>query len=77
MQLIFTFPDQRPHVLCKPAHIIAHIIGYEGPGSLLAYLKTTKNWVDSLLAGPSHVNGGTELFIISMSLTKEGFGTLT
>jgi len=77
MELIFTFPDQRPHVLCKPGHLISHIIGYEGAGSLLAYLKTTKHWVDSLFAGPSRVNGGTELFKISMSLTKEGFGTLT
>lgn len=76
MQLIFTFPDERPYTLSKPSHIISHIIGYEGAGSLLAYLKTTKNWVDSLSTGPSHVNAGTELFRISMSLTKEGLGDL-
>jgi insulysin len=75
LELTFTFPDLRPHFRSRPSHIISHIIGYEGAGSLLSYLKSAKHWVDSLSAGPSHVNAGTELFRISMTLTKEGLGT--
>jgi insulysin len=57
--------------------MISHIIGYEGPGSLLSYLKATKHWVDSLYAGPRNINEGTEIFEITMTLTKAGLGTLT
>jgi insulysin len=71
---VFTFPDQRPHYKSRPSHFIAHIIGYEGAGSLLSYLKASKHWVDSLAVGPTHINAGTELFKISMSLSKEGLG---
>jgi insulysin len=74
--LVFNFPDQRPHVKCKPGFIISHIIGYEGPGSLLSYLKTTKHWVDSLYAGLNHICEGTETFDITMTMTKAGLGTL-
>ena len=75
IELVFNFPDNRAHVQCKPGDLISHIIGYEGPGSLLSYLKATKHWVDSLIAYSETVNAGTELFKISMALTKEGLGT--
>jgi len=74
--MVFPFPDLRPHFRSRPGHIIAHIIGYEGAGSLLSYLKSTKHWVDTLSVGPTHINAGTELFKVSMSLTKEGLGIL-
>lgn len=72
LELTFTFPDLRPHFRSRPSHIISHIIGYEGAGSLLSYLKSTKHWVDSLSVGPTHINAGTELFRLSMYLTKDG-----
>jgi insulysin len=74
LEMVFTFPDLRPHFRSRPGHVIAHIIGYEGAGSLLSYLKATKHWVDALSVGPTHVNAGTELFKVSMALTKEGLG---
>jgi insulysin len=72
LELTFTFPDLRPHFRSRPSHIISHIIGYEGAGSLLSYLKSAKHWVDSLSVGPTHINAGTELFRLSMYLTKDG-----
>jgi len=74
LEIVFRFPDLRPHYRSRPSHMISHILGYEGAGSLLAYLKSTKHWVDSLGVGPTHINAGTELFKVSMSLTKEGLG---
>jgi len=76
LELMFPFADLRPHFRSRPSHILAHIIGYEGSGSLLSYLKATKHWVDSLSVGPTHINAGTELFKISMSLTKEGLSVV-
>lgn len=75
LELIFPFFDLRPHYKSRPSHVISHIIGYEGAGSLLSYLKATRHWVDALSCGTSHINAGTELFKITMSLTKEGLGT--
>ena len=75
LEMVFRFPDLRPHYRSRPSHMISHILGYEGAGSLLSYLKSTKHWVDSLGVGPTHINAGTELFKISMSLTKEGLGS--
>jgi len=74
--MVFPFPDLRPHFRSRPGHVIAHIIGYEGAGSLLSYLKSTKHWVDTLSVGPTRINAGTELFKVSMALTKEGLGIL-
>ena len=76
LEMVFRFPDLRPHYRSRPSHMISHILGYEGAGSLLSYLKSTKHWVDSLGVGPTHINAGTELFKISMSLTKEGLGKI-
>jgi insulysin len=74
LELQFPFPDQRPHIRTKPGHVIAHIIGYEGAGSLLSYLKSKKHWVEYLSSYPSRINGSQELFRITMYLTKEGLG---
>jgi insulysin len=74
LELVFPFIDPRPHYRSRPSHVIAHIIGYEGAGSLLSYLKAVKHWVDELTSGTTHINAGTELFKITMTLTKEGLG---
>ena len=74
LDLIFNFPDQRPHTGSKPAHLLSNIIGYEGPGSLFTYLKGTKHWVDSISVGNQTINAGAEVFVINMSLTKDGLG---
>lgn len=76
LELVFPFIDLRPHFKTRPSHVLAHIIGYEGAGSLLSYLKATKHWVDALSCGTAHINAGTELFRVNMSLTKEGLGIL-
>ena|SRR3981189_1695316 len=76
LNLFFNFPDQRPHeVGCKPSSLLGHLVGYEGSGSLFSYLKAGKHWVDGLFAGSDTINAGTEVFVISMSLTQEGLGT--
>ncbi|CAD7936176.1 unnamed protein product [Amoebophrya sp. A120] len=48
----------------------SHVLGYEGPGSLLSFLKE-KNLCTSLSAGMYYDGGGTGVFQIRVSLTKE------
>ncbi|VBB34049.1 unnamed protein product, partial [Acanthocheilonema viteae] len=50
--LTLTFPirDYRDDYRSWPAHYVSHLIGHEGPGSLLSELKR-RGWVNSLSAG--------------------------
>jgi secreted Zn-dependent insulinase-like peptidase len=50
--LIVTFqlPPLLQHYDCKADEYISHLVGHEGPGSLLSELKA-RNWATSLCAG--------------------------
>ena len=76
LELVFNFPHMTSYLQSKPDRVISYIIEFEGRGSLLSYLKSTKHWVDSLNAYPMHINAGTGLFIVSLHLTKEGLSIL-
>ena len=39
LELHFPYPDEEELWQSKPGKYIAHLVGHEGPGSLLAYLK--------------------------------------
>ncbi|KAK9241369.1 Metalloenzyme, LuxS/M16 peptidase-like protein [Lipomyces kononenkoae] len=71
IELTFPFPDQLPLFESHPGNYYSHLIGHEGPGSILHYLKA-KSWANSLSAGTSHISEGYDLFQISVDLTPEG-----
>lgn len=71
LELTFLFPDQRPFFKSHPAQYFSHLIGHEGQGSILHYLKK-KSWANSLSAGSYHICDGSEVFSISVDMTKEG-----
>jgi insulysin len=47
LKLSFSLPDDMPYWKTKPTSFLAHLVGEEGPGSLLSYLKK-QNWAQSL-----------------------------
>jgi insulysin len=55
----------------KPAGYVSHIIGHEGPGSLLSLLKA-KGLADSLSAGMFTNVRGFGMFAISIDTTEDG-----
>lgn len=57
--------------LAKPGQFLSHVIGYEGPGSILALLKT-KGWATELGAGPSSVQSASSFFNVYIDLTVLG-----
>jgi len=67
--------DEDPLYKIQPSRYFSHLIGHEGPGSILAYLKE-KGWVIGLRAGADSVCPDVGLFSVSMSLTDEGLGKL-
>ncbi|KAJ8100603.1 Metalloenzyme, LuxS/M16 peptidase-like protein [Lipomyces tetrasporus] len=71
IELTFPFPDQRPLFRSHPGNYYSHLIGHEGPGSILQYLKG-KSWANSLSAGTSHISEGYDVFQISVDLTPDG-----
>ena len=72
LKIVFPFADEEKLFDEQPGRYLAHLIGHEGPGSILAYTKA-KGWVNSLSAGSTDVCPGSPgMFTISLSLTPEG-----
>jgi insulysin len=63
--------DRTNALLTKQANYASHLIGHEGPGSLLSYLKR-KGWVNSLGSSGESELSDFELFDVTLGLTKAG-----
>lgn len=73
LDLTFPFLDEEELYASHPSQYVAHLIGHEGPGSILAYLKK-KGWANGLSAGPAPIAKGSAFFSISVKLTEDGLG---
>ncbi|KAI5780940.1 Metalloenzyme, LuxS/M16 peptidase-like protein [Geopyxis carbonaria] len=71
IDLMFPFMDEEELYRTHPSRYAGHLIGHEGPGSLLAYLKK-KGWANSLSAGASPVANGSAFFHVGIKLTEAG-----
>lgn len=71
LELSFPYPDEEELFASQPSRYISHLVGHEGPGSILAYLKA-KGWANELSAGASPVCPGTSFFSITIRLTTDG-----
>lgn len=61
----------RPHYKSKPSSLLSHLLGHEGEGSLLSYLKQ-KGWVNSLNAGENQDASSFSVFGVTLDLSPEG-----
>ncbi|MGO1396340.1 MAG: insulinase family protein [Halomonas sp.] len=71
LRFYFPVPDPTDDYRSKPTQLIAHLLGDEGDGSLLAVLRDA-GLADGLSAGVGRGDGNEALFTISISLTPEG-----
>ncbi|MFH4976237.1 hypothetical protein AB6A40_002946 [Gnathostoma spinigerum] len=71
LTLAFPIPDYTDEYRTQPAHYVSHLLGHEGPGSLLSALKR-QGWVSSLTAGGRVLARGFGVFNISVDLSEEG-----
>ncbi|XP_063610244.1 insulin-degrading enzyme-like isoform X2 [Penaeus indicus] len=71
LYITFPIPDLHPHYKTAPGHYLGHLIGHEGPGSLLSYLKGC-GWVNSLVGGQKSGAKGFAFFVVNVDLTEEG-----
>uniref|UniRef100_A0A8C1TNZ3 Insulin-degrading enzyme n=1 Tax=Cyprinus carpio TaxID=7962 RepID=A0A8C1TNZ3_CYPCA len=71
LYVTFPIPDLQKYYKSNPGHYLGHLIGHEGPGSLLSELKA-KGWVNTLVGGQKEGAKGFMSFIINVDLTEEG-----
>ncbi|KAI9852489.1 MAG: Insulinase (Peptidase M16) [Thelocarpon superellum] len=71
LDIYFPFLDEENLFETQPSRYLAHLIGHEGPGSILALIKA-KGWANGLGAGSMPVCPGSALFGISIRLTVDG-----
>ena len=62
-------------LLTKQANYVGQLLGHEGPGSLLSYLKR-QGWANSVGAATSAELSDYECFLVSVSLTVSGLSAI-
>ncbi len=71
LSVTFPIPTTQEHYKSKPLQYIGNIIGHEGEGSLLSYLKQ-KDWAEQLSAGTGFEDDSGATFNVVISLTDTG-----
>jgi len=74
--IIYTDEQNKEDIsFLKPDFYVGHLIGYEGKGSLLSFLKK-KEWVNSLSAASNNALSDFETFDVSVELTNKGLSVI-
>lgn len=71
LSFLFPIPENPAYRDKKPFEYIAHLLGHEGEGSLLALLKEL-GWAEKLSAGRGFRNRYDGFFYITIDLTEKG-----
>ncbi|XP_068625858.1 insulin-degrading enzyme [Battus philenor] len=71
LSIDFPIPDTRQYYKSGPGHYLSHLLGHEGPGSLLAALKA-RGWCNSLVGGTRIGARGFGFFGVQVDLTEDG-----
>lgn len=71
LEIYFPYQDEEEMYETQPSRYLSHLIGHEGPGSILAYIKG-KGWANGLTAGTMPVCPGSAFFTVSVRLTEDG-----
>ncbi|XP_063845990.1 nardilysin-like [Scylla paramamosain] len=79
VEVKWALPSLLSHYQTKPLHYISHLLGHEGQGSILSFLKK-KVWASELYSGNDESgfehNSTYAIMSISVDLTDEGFANL-
>ena len=71
LQFTFPLPASKHLYQYKPIQVISNLIGHEGEGSLLAFLKE-RGWAEGLSAGRSLATSNETTLVVQISLTQKG-----
>jgi insulysin len=77
LSLLWALPYiEKEHYHTKPEHVLSHLVGHEGDGSILQLLKA-KGWANELSAGLNHSTTAFSAFSVSIDLCEEGLEHIT
>ena len=71
LQFSFPMPESRSLFPAKPVEMLSHLLGHEGEGSLLAFLKQ-RGWAEGLSAGNALNTHHENLLTVRIELTRLG-----
>ncbi|KAH7187491.1 Metalloenzyme, LuxS/M16 peptidase-like protein [Fusarium oxysporum] len=72
LNLYFPFIDEEFMFATQPSRYISHLIGHEGPGSIMSYIRS-KGWANGLNAGAYPMCPGTPgILDMQVCLTEDG-----
>lgn len=71
LEIQWCVPDYEKHWESKTSRILSHIVGHEGSGSILSYLKES-GYANELSAGGHTISDGNAFFVVSIELTDKG-----
>ena len=71
LEITFPYPDEESLYETQPSRYLSHLLGHEGPGSILSYIKA-RGWANGLEAGCSQLCPGSSMFYVEIRLTEEG-----
>ena len=71
LNITWGIPDLTEQYKSCPGSYLGHLIGHEGPGSLLSQLKS-RGWVNTLVGGQKSGSKGFGFFVVNVDLTEEG-----
>ncbi len=75
LNLYFPFLDEEQMYETQPSRYVSHLIGHEGPGSIMSFVKS-KGWANGLSAGAYPVCPGTTEYAIGSPLFDRATITL-
>lgn len=71
LDLTFPWINEEDLYEVQPGRYWSHLLGHEGPGSVMSYIKS-KGWANGLSAGGYFVCPGTSMFSLTIRLTADG-----
>ncbi|KAI9783379.1 MAG: Insulinase (Peptidase M16) [Geoglossum umbratile] len=71
LEIVFPYMDEDLLYESQPSRYLSHLVGHEGPGSILACIKA-KGWANGLGAGSMPICPGAAFFTTQIRLTEEG-----
>ena len=71
LEMWFPYPDEEDLYETQPSRFLGHLLGHEGPGSILAYIKE-KGWANGLSCEYYPLCPGTAFFDLDIRLTPDG-----
>ena len=73
--IAWPLPDTRERYGTKSDSYLSHLIGHEGPGSILSLLKA-HGWATGLNAGTNESERGYSIFAVTIHLTEAGLAAV-